>query len=471
MNVIRMLSKILIAKMCVIESLVMAETVDLSIQYTAPSGQSVFVTAPHPLFGNGDKTKAIKLSPHDNNQWNLLAELPANTNLTFTYYLRADSPSHIPNHTNGKRVHTAVKATKPVTMEPQRITVTSPANALASEIRITSRHGFYTTIALARATVNGETRFVGTVDAVHRANGHDMEVFVDGTAALTNSVPIRCHAAPLFYEGGQAYHYDPKGPLSAPQRLSFTFTPAGFRPRRVSVLLPRGYVQNTTKRYPVVYAEDGQHAFSHSGSPSSWEIDMTSETMISRGELPEVIVIAIDNTSDRSAEYTPEYTSFQGIPGRGGAYVTAIRDGLLPIVNRNYRTETDAAKTLHVGRSLGGLLGYHIARNHEKTWGSVIAMSTVFSVGLADNVMFADLPLDQWGRLYIDCGTAGKSDDDYAGNVTVRDRLIQNGHVFGPKFFYTVGNGQGHDEDAWRSRYPESMRWWAGPLLDEMGSD
>lgn len=461
--------KILVANILVMQALANAETVDLSIQYTAPSGQSVFVTAQHPKFGDGDVTRAVKLSQHDRSTWSLKAELPPDTELTFTYLLRHDSPGRLSDPKNGSVIRTVKKATKRTDVAPQQITVIQDGHI--ADVRMTSKHGANVTVPLTRTVYQGRTQFVGTIDHVYRANGYDMEVFVDGTPALTDSVPTRCHPAPLFYQGGQAYHYRPSTETSAPRWVEFDFTPSGFRTRRVTVLLPRGYDQDTNRRYPVVYAEDGIYAFSQHRESPSWDIDNAIITMTRRGELPEVIVVAIDNTQDRSAEYTPEYASFDGTNGRGDEYITAVRDGLLPVINRWYRTETAPSKNLHVGRSLGGLLGYHIARNHEGTWGSVIAMSTVFYVGLDRNLAFADLPKDQWGRLYLDSGTAGEHDDDYGSNVLVRDRLIQNGHVLGSSFHYTVGNNHQHNDDAWRSRYPEAMRWWAAPLLDEIASN
>lgn len=449
----------------------MAEVVDLSIERETTFGQSVFISAPHPLFGNGETARAVKLSPNAYPTWELQAELAPGTELTFTYYVRNDSPDQLPSAANGTAFSTRNVSVPQAELSPQSITVYAAPTAAAAEVRITSTDPSFSMVSvpLVKSDSTGEVVFTGEVDSVHRAQGRSMEVFVDGVPALANSAPIRCHAAPLFYKGGQAYLYAPEAGLSAPERKTFNFTPTGFQQRQIKVLLPRGYNQHTSKRYPVVHAQDGQNVFSPGGPFGSWDIDLTTNTMTARGELPEVIVVAIDNTSDRFAEYIPEYANLMGTQGRGDAFVTTLRDELMPIINSTYRTLAEPEKTLHVGSSLGGLLGYHVARNHEQTWGAVIAMSTAFQVGLTENIAFASLPPTDWGRIYLDSGTAGTSNDGYTNTVTVRDAMIENGHVFGPQFYYAVGLGEQHNEAAWRNRYAESMRWWAGPLLEELG--
>ncbi|MGF1573944.1 MAG: alpha/beta hydrolase-fold protein [Sumerlaeia bacterium] len=449
----------------------LGEVLDLSVERETTFGQSVFVSAPHPLFGDGDVTRAVKLSPHAYPMWTLQADLPKGVTLPLTYYLRNDSPDQLPSAANATAFATRTINAPEASLSPQKITVYADAAASVAEVRITStENGFAPLIIpLTKSVADGHVLFTGEVEPVHRLQGRSMQIFVDGTSVLSAPQSIRCHSADLYFKEGQAFLYDPVSTASAPQRLTFNFTPVGFQPRQIKVLLPRGYAENTTKHYPVVYLQDGQNVFSPGGAFGSWDADITASAMIARGELPEVILVAIDNTSDRFAEYIPEYATLFGVEGRGDEFVTALRDGLMPMINSTYRTLPEAEFTLHVGSSLGGLLGYHIARNHEETWGAVIAMSCSFQVELNQNLAFAQLPPSEWSRFYFDSGTAGTSNDGYANTVAVRDAMIEAGHVYGDAFYFTVGLGQQHNEAAWRSRFAESMRWWAGPLLEELG--
>jgi predicted alpha/beta superfamily hydrolase len=460
-----------------------AEPVTISTTQETQFGQSIFVSAPHPAFGGGDVTRAVKLSPHAYPVWSLPVELPAGLSLPLTYYRRTDSAAQIPVAQNGTVVGNATLTTQAATLLPQPITFYASTSTVTVEVRITapSEPGF-TTVAIPlqqTGTEGNQFLFTGSVPVIHRVRGRSMQLFVNNlpfflsagpnTAPITT--PIRCHGAPLYYRHGQAFLYVPPAtpPSNPDQVLAYNFTPTGFVQRRVTVIVPRNYNPSSPKRYPVIYAQDGQNVISPGGAFGSWDLDITIANMIASGELPEVILMAIDNTNDRFAEYTPEYGNVLGTQGRGGAFATALATELVPRVNADYRTRPEPRYNLHLGSSLGGLLGYLVAREHEDTWGAVIAMSPSFQVELATNVGFAtNLETSDWGRLYIDSGTAGTSEDGYANTVTVRDALIAKGHRYGPDFFFAVGNGDQHQEAAWRRRTPEALRWWAAPLLAEL---
>ncbi|MEO8377529.1 MAG: alpha/beta hydrolase-fold protein, partial [Candidatus Sumerlaeota bacterium] len=255
--------------------------------------------------------------------------------------------------------------------------------------------------------------------------------------------------------------------IPSPSRVeAFSFAPENFRSRTIRVLLPRGYDENTQKAYPILYAEDGQNIFAPGGAFGSWDMDITVKSMISKGEIPEIIVVGIDNSNDRFAEYTPEWGSVQGTQGRGREYLRMIRDELMAVVAERYRVATGPENTSHVGSSLGGLLGFAASSEFEDIFGAVAAMSPSTQINTNEIINEASQPPSTRSRFYMDCGTAGTSSDNYSITAfSVRDAYLESGHVYGPNFFFTIGPNQQHNEAAWKARTPEMLRWMYSPML------
>ena len=75
------------------------------------------------------------------------------------------------------------------------------------------------------------------------------------------------------------------------------------RNRRVRVLLPKGYAEDTERTYPVVYFHDGQNVLysKESFSGHSWKVIPTIKR---NPDISKMIVVAIDNDGmERMHEY------------------------------------------------------------------------------------------------------------------------------------------------------------------------
>lgn len=275
--------------------------------------------------------------------------------------------------------------------------------------------------------------------------------------------PVASCQTPLFMMDGQFFLYEPPRIFSRPQVESFTFTPAKFRPRRIRVLLPRGYRENRRKKYPVLIAQDGQNLF-HPGSHfGSWDLDLTVSRLIGRGEILETIVVAIDNTEDRFQEYTPEYGKVKTVRGRGGEFATMMRDELLPHLRKAYRIHPEPEFTGHMGSSLGGLLGFHVANEFKSAFGVVAALSPSFWVNMTENLARAKRPPASRARIWIDSGCAGINSDGYHNTMKIGQTMMEAGHTIGPRFMHIVGLGHEHNERDWARRCPDILRWMYPP--------
>lgn len=76
-------------------------------------------------------------------------------------------------------------------------------------------------------------------------------------------------------------------------------------PRDLIVYLPPGYDEETSRRYPVLYMQDGQHLFDGSGIGMEWQMDEIAERLIAAGQIEPVIIVGIHNTEARMDEYAP----------------------------------------------------------------------------------------------------------------------------------------------------------------------
>lgn len=135
--------------------------------------------------------------------------------------------------------------------------------------------------------------------------------------------------------------------------------------RPFMVYLPQGYEEATIK-YPVMYLLDGGGNFNHTTA--------CVQLLARNGRIPEMIVIGIPNTDDRTRDLTPKWESNTGFPSAGGAdnMLSFIKQELMPYVNEKFRTND---YKLLVGHSFGGLFAIHTLVNHPGSFNSYLAIS------------------------------------------------------------------------------------------------
>jgi predicted alpha/beta superfamily hydrolase len=126
---------------------------------------------------------------------------------------------------------------------------------------------------------------------------------------------------------------------------------------RIDVSLPPNYSAATADRYPTLYLLDGNLEFAMAVQ--------THRMMKIDGLVPDMIIVAIGYQEDDPAVYTPAYaanrtrdytpTNVADDPGGGqaAAFLSFLRNQLIPVIDRRYRT--DPADRGLGGHSLGGL--------------------------------------------------------------------------------------------------------------------
>jgi hypothetical protein len=119
--------------------------------------------------------------------------------------------------------------------------------------------------------------------------------------------------------------------------------------RLINVYLPHGY-REATHRFAVLYMPDGgmDEDFPH--------IVRAVDALVARNAIPPIIVVGIPNTQRRRDLTGPTRVASDSAiaPHVGGsaAFRSFIRDELIPVIDRRYRTTSERAI---VGESLAGL--------------------------------------------------------------------------------------------------------------------
>ena len=291
-------------------------------------------------------------------------------------------------------------------------------------------------------------------------------------SVTSGGIPFLNYETPLdacVVQDKQIYNYWPPATVGTNRVVlissNASFTPTnGLAARSLRVYLPRGYDQNVTKRYPVLYMHDGQNLFiaKYAGSFGCWYSDTNANNLIRFGKMRETIIVGVDNSSDRFCEYAPPgctYAQCSTTP-RGSQYVSWIADRVRPYINANYRTLTDADNTGALGSSLGGLISAYMAWDWSNVFGKIGCFSSSFQVCMP----FPAPPATKRPvRVYLDAGTSG---DGLDNTMTERDRLVSLGYVFNMDLDHTIGFGDAHNEDSWKRRSPRAFQFLF-PTSDE----
>ena len=150
------------------------------------------------------------------------------------------------------------------------------------------------------------------------------------------------------------------------------------RTRRVWMYLPPDYA-TSSKRYPVLYMQDGQNLFDSASSQSGeWEVDESLDELFAEGDHG-CIVVGIDNGGlHRIDEYSPWANPLYGGGGQGAAYMSFIVNTLKPHVDANFRTMPDREHTGIMGSSFGGLISMYGLMEYQHVFSKAGIFSPAF---------------------------------------------------------------------------------------------
>jgi predicted alpha/beta superfamily hydrolase len=242
--------------------------------------------------------------------------------------------------------------------------------------------------------------------------------------------------------------------------------------RHLRVWLPPGYddPENATRRYPVLYLNDGQNLFEDSTSFTGveWGVDETADRLIREGTIAPLLIVGLDNAGkDRIREYMP-HRSLHPMMFRvqGSRYPTFLMKEVMPFVARNYRVATGAENTGLGGSSLGALIAIYTAAVTPGTIGRLLLESPSLWASNRQAIK-GGRNVKRWPeRIYLGTGTAevGREDRDRSVVDDVREfaGILRHAGLDDARLRLVIEDGAKHHESAWARRFPEALAFLFG---------
>lgn len=232
----------------------------------------------------------------------------------------------------------------------------------------------------------------------------------------------------------------------------------GDRTLTYQVLVPPSYGEQETKRYPVIYAQDGQALWTSSPDPFGvWHLDATLDSLLDLAVIEELIVVAIDTSSDRLDHLGPVPDPDYG-GGSGGAHLAAIIDALKPAIDQQFRTRPEREHTCAMGSSMGGLFSFYAAWTRPDVFGKAICLSSSF--WWAGRAMIRAITAAPEPRpvIYLDSGAALDPDEPSASahdgfhHTRAMHRALDRVGYTPTDLHRLTFPGQGHAASSWAAR-------------------
>ena len=242
----------------------------------------------------------------------------------------------------------------------------------------------------------------------------------------------------------------------------------GLQPRRLTVYLPESYEEESERRYPVLYAHDGQLAYAEG---EGLGIDASLDQLTEEGVIEAHILVTIDRTKARSQELTPCY----GRCSRPSLerYARMLVDVVKPMIDATFRTRCGRHSTSIVGYSLGGLANLFFVWMYPDVFGALASMSpSYWWQGGAVLNDFHEYKGPMPDRLWIDSGTKeGRPHEAVPYFIhdirKARDIAIAKGMVLGRNLGYLEDPGARHAGWAGARRMNQVIAFLRGHQLPD----
>jgi enterochelin esterase-like enzyme len=242
--------------------------------------------------------------------------------------------------------------------------------------------------------------------------------------------------------------------------------------RFLRVWLPPNYddAENSGRRYPVLYLNDGQNLFEAASSYAGveWQVDETADRLIREGAVPPMIIVGIDHAGkDRIREYMP-HRSMNPVMLRvqGRYYPDFLMKEVMPFVGRNYRVAAGPENTGLGGSSLGALIALYTAMVRPGVIGRLLVESPSLWVSHRQTIKESRSVRIWPERIYLGVGTAEAGSAERSRSVVddVRElaAILRRAVLSEKRLRLVIQDGAGHNEAAWAERFPEALRFLYG---------
>ncbi len=224
--------------------------------------------------------------------------------------------------------------------------------------------------------------------------------------------------------------------------------------RKIWLYLPKNYT-TSTKKYPVIYMHDAQNLFDVKTSfAGEWNIDEKLDSLNAQ-----VIVVGIENGGEkRMDELTPyKHPNYNG--GNSNNYLDFIVTTLKPIIDKKYRTKTNAKNTAIFGSSLGGLTSFYAILKYPKVFGKAGIFSPAFWFNRNEINELTQKAPKLNSKIYFLCGD-NEGDADVIPDLNKIEELINTNRCYCLNLNKKeIIKGGQHNEKLWRDNFVKAYLW------------
>jgi predicted alpha/beta superfamily hydrolase len=258
-------------------------------------------------------------------------------------------------------------------------------------------------------------------------------------------------------------------PRAAPRVETLSLTSRTFgNTRSIRVYVPPGYEADSTRRYAVLYLNDGFAVF----SPRSWRAPAIADSLICAGVVTPFILVGIDNAAsipgtstpdhDRTREFLPYPDSLEPDvrDPRGLAYPGFVLDEVMPLIAGRFRVQEGPAGSAVGGASYGGIAALMTVLRYPGRFGGLMLESTPLFVSGRRLLSDARGATDWPARVYIGSGTRETDDSTVLAMASgAQSELVAMLRAYASHTRVVVNEIEGatHSGAAWSARLPAAL--------------
>lgn len=242
--------------------------------------------------------------------------------------------------------------------------------------------------------------------------------------------------------------------------------------RTLHVLLPPSYAYPARRstRYPVCYFNDGRAAF----DPNGWDVAGAFARLWAAHEIPEVIVVAIDNGGstresqhpgvDRASEFLPyadqSWTELPAPIPMGDRQPAFLFTEVQPLVRQRYRV-ADGPIACFGGASYGAIAALYVGLQAPDSITALLLESPSLHIGNGRLLREAERSPRRPRCTYLGVGTAEGATKAIQSEV-LRNATALSAALPAMTSRLSVTPQAEHSYDAWRARLPDALRFLFG---------
>ncbi len=255
--------------------------------------------------------------------------------------------------------------------------------------------------------------------------------------------------------------------------------------RDIYIYLPPSYFNDSDKKYPVLYMQDGQNIFdTPTANYGGWKIDTKATELINSNAIPELIIVGIENTSKRKEEYVGFSTLYKHNQTGKEEYITESKQfsdnyvdfivhKVKPLIDTQYRTLSDRENTAIAGSSFGAGVSLYIGYSYPEIFSKIGALSYGNynpNVGqwsdrpfwITEYLLDKVITKKQDLQIYLDCGKLDVDAIFHTQAIIMNEGLQKIGFTSNKDLLFILDEKRGHNEKAWAERMEQFLLFFYG---------